>query len=213
MSSRLSPERWILLFYLSFMPCMTHRFSKFRILQLTCPFTDKNFCQSKNESRKKGRSPNLLNWKWASKMTFTGIANDKSFTGQGRMHFLKHALNYTYLLSNFFFHLYWGPQLCNLFDTFTSISSILPKDVVLRVRTTNDCRPVVGASFQREEKKDQPSRQLQSKIPNFLLKWKVWSSQSSPVLSFCIWCMLSVLTISIHHIFRAMRTSQWTTEI
>lgn len=115
-------------------------------MQLTCPLTDKNFCQSKNESSKTCRS-NLLNWKLASKRTFTDIVNDKAFTGQGRMHFLKYGLNYTYLLSNFFFHLYWGPQLCDLFDTFASISSIFPKDVVLWVRTTNDRRPVVGASF------------------------------------------------------------------
>lgn len=67
--------------------------------------------------------------------------------------FLKHALNYTYLLSNFFFHLYWGPQLCDLFDTFTGIPSVLPKDVVLWVRTTNDRRPMVGAPFWEGDKR------------------------------------------------------------
>lgn len=145
----------------------------------------------------------------------TDAVREEPFTGQGQGHFLKYTLNYTYLLSNFFFHLYWGAQLRDLFDTFASISSVLPKDVVLRVRTPNDCRPVVGASLwagkKGKTKKKQPSRQPQSSIPDFSLQCQVWSARSSPVPRPCTWRMLPVLSTS-NRICRVVRTSQWTTE-
>lgn len=190
---------------------VAHRFSKPRMLQLACPFLGKNSCQGKNEPRKTGRTPSPLNWGLFSEITFRDIVNDRLLAGQGRILFLKYALKYTYLLPNFFFHLHRGPQLCNLLDTFTGISSILPQDVVLGVRTTNDGRPVVGAPFPGGKKKAKQNKTNQTTIKtaskhNSWLLIKFWSPHS--------WgfCTLSVLTTAIHHIFRAVRASQWLTE-
>lgn len=72
-ASQLSLGRWFspqifTLCHLRFLLYMAHRFSKFRMLQLTCPFLDKNPCQGK-ESRKPHRTPSPPNWELLSKIT------------------------------------------------------------------------------------------------------------------------------------------------
>lgn len=169
-SSQLSQKRWVSLCYLWFTLYMAHRFSKSRRLQLTCPFLDKNSCQSRNESGQTHRTPSPPKWEIFSKIMLTDIVNDKLFIGQERTLFFKacskmHLPAVEFLLPSSLgtpalqlaWHLHW-----HILHTPTGCSSW--SESCQWWQTSGWC----GLSRGKKPKQlKQPSRQPQSTIPDF----------------------------------------------